>query len=188
MTAARLIKPTARLRKSHESFVAEFRRSGEEMVPWVLDEAVGKSFKKYVSWLESASLGKNLPEGYVANSTFWLIDAHDEIVAVSNIRCELTESLLMLGGHIGYGVRSSARRKGYGTEILRQSLVEARLMGIGDMRITCDKENPGSARVIIKNGGELDEEEYMQERGCVVQRYWIRRSPAMSGSTRRTQL
>ncbi len=174
MTTARLIKPTLRLRKSHESFVAEFRRSGEEMVPWVLDEVVGKSFKKYVAWLESAAQGRNLPEGYVANSTFWLVDACDEIVAVSNIRCELTESLRQLGGHIGYGVRPSARRKGHATEILRLSLVEARLMGIGDMRITCDKENPGSARAIVRNGGELDEEEYMEERGCVVQRYWIR--------------
>jgi len=173
MTTARLIKPTIRLRNSHESFVAEFRRSGEEMVPWVLDRA-GKNFGQYVAWLESASQGIGLPEGFVANSTFWLVDSHDEIVAISNIRSELTEDLIKLGGHIGYGVRSSARRKGYATEILRQSLVEARLMGIGDMRVTCDKDNLGSSRAIVKNGGQLDEEEYMEERGCIVQRYWIR--------------
>jgi predicted acetyltransferase len=174
MTAARLIKPTSRLRKSHESFIAEFRRSGEELVPWVLDKA-GKNFEDYVAWLESAALGIGLPEGYVANSTFWLVDAHDEIVAISNLRCELSDSLMKLGGHIGYGVRSSARRKGYATEIIRQSLIEARLLGIGDMRVTCDKDNLGSSRAIVRNGGQLDEEEYREERGCIVQRYWIRR-------------
>ena len=108
------------------------------------------------------------------NSTFWLVDSHDEIVAVSNLRHELTADLMKLGGHIGYGVRPSARRKGYATEILRQTLAEAQKLGIGDIRITCDKDNLGSSRAIARNGGELDKEEYMEERGCIVKRYWIR--------------
>ena len=77
------------------------------------------------------------------------------------------------GGHIGYGVRPSVRRRGYATEILRLSLVEARSIGIGDVRLTCDQENIASAKSIIKNGGVLDEEAYMAEHGHVVQRYWI---------------
>jgi predicted acetyltransferase len=173
MTTAQLIKPTIRLRKSHESFVAEFRKSGEEVIPWVLDRA-GKSFRKYIDWLELISQGIGLPEDFVPSSTFWLIDSNDEIVAIANLRHELTEDLLKLGGHIGYSVRSSARRKGYATELLRQSLHEARLLGIGDLRVTCDKENLGSSMTIVRNGGQLDEEEYMPERGCIVQRYWIR--------------
>jgi predicted acetyltransferase len=172
MTTTQLIKPTMRLRKSHESFVAEFRKSGEEVVPWVLDR-VGKSFSKYITWLELNSQGVGLPEGYVPNSTFWLVDSNDEIVAIANLRHELTEDLMKLGGHIGYGVRSSVRRKGYATEILKQSLQEARLLGIGNLRVTCEKENLGSSRAIVRNGGQLDDEEYMPERGCVVQRYWI---------------
>ena len=66
-----------------------------------------------------------LPEGHVPSSTFWLLDDADEIVAVSNLRHSLTAFLSSYGGHIGYGVRPSARRRGHATDILRRTLIEA---------------------------------------------------------------
>ena len=168
-----LMKPTAELQQSHASFIAEFRDNGEELVPWVLDE-VTDNFEEYVFWLASASQGVNLAKGHVSHSTFWLADGDNEIVGVANIRHELTDALMKFGGHIGYGVRPSARRRGYATEILRLCLVEARLIGIGDVRVTCDQANIASAKTIVKNGGVLDEEGYMAKHGHVVQRYWIR--------------
>jgi len=158
---------------SHESFIAEFLDKDEELVPWVLAE-VTDNFEDYISWLGLSSQGVNLPPGHVAHSTFWLLDSDNEIVGVSNIRHELTDALVKFGGHIGYGVRPSARRRGYATEILRLSLAEARAIGIGHVRLTCDQDNIASAKTIIKNGGVLDEVEYMSEHGHVVQRYWIK--------------
>jgi predicted acetyltransferase len=172
MFKPRLVKPTAELRPSHESMVREFRDHGEVLVPWVLDE-VTHDFEDYISWLASASQGVNLPSGHVAHSTFWLVDGDNQIVGVSNIRHELTDALMNFGGHIGYGVRPSARRRGYATEILRLSLVKARAIGIADLRLTCDQDNVASTKTIIKNGGVLDEEVYMAEHGHIVQRYWI---------------
>jgi predicted acetyltransferase len=145
-------------------------------VPWVLDE-VANDFSAYVAWLDKNSQGMDLPRGFVPNSTFWLVDSDDEIVGATNIRHTLTEVLLSFGGHIGYGVRPSAREQGYATEILRLSLIEARLIGIRAARLTCDKRNIASVKTITRNGGILDSEAYMDEHRCVIQRYWIHEAP-----------
>ena len=38
--------------------------------------------------------------------------------------------------------------------------------------MTCDKDNVGSAKSIVRNGGVL-ENEFVNEDGNVEQRYWI---------------
>jgi len=92
---------------------------------------------------------------------------------VSNLRHRLNPALLLHGGHIGYGIRPSTRRKGLGREILGQTLAFARQLGLGRVLVTCAKENAGSARIIVANGGALHSEEFIPERGEIVQRYWI---------------
>lgn len=174
MSSSRLIKPSPRLEASHRSLIREFTDCGEKLVPWVLAE-VGDDFEKYVLRLDQNSNGVDLPPGFVPSTTFWLIDVSEEILAVSNLRHELTPLLLDYGGHIGFGVRPSARRRGHATEILRQTLIEARRLGIGDVLVTCDKDNIGSAKAILNNGGELWDERYMKEHSCSLQRYWVRR-------------
>ena len=118
--------------------------------------------------------GLGLLPAFVPHSTFWLVDGAEEIVAVSNLRHELNESLLAHGGHVGYGVRPSKRGRGYATELLRQTLVEARKLGIQRALVTCDKLNPASAKVIQKNGGELEDEPFVPELRKTVSRYWVR--------------
>ena len=48
------------------------------------------------------------------------------------------------------------RRRGYATEILRQSLVVARAAGVDRVLVTCDDDNLGSIAVIERCGGRLD--------------------------------
>lgn len=51
---------------------------------------------------------------FVPNKTFFLIRCEDnKIVGMINIRLELNEKLKNSGGHIGYSVRPTERRKGY---------------------------------------------------------------------------
>lgn len=171
--SVRLIGPNPALEASHASLVEEMQASDEELVPWVLAEKRA-TFAAYVTWLELSARGIDLPRGFVAHSTYWLVDAKQEILGVSNLRHHLTPTLTELGGHIGYGVRPSARRQGYATEMLRLSLIEARRIGIGPVRVTCARDNLASAKTILRNGGELDDERYLESVGHVVQRYWIR--------------
>jgi predicted acetyltransferase len=114
-----------------------------------------------------------LPEGFVPHTTFWLVRNDERVLAVSNLRHRLTPKLEKEGGHIGYGVRPSERQKGYGTRLLGETLVAAKARGISRALLTCAKTNLGSVQIILRNGGVLDSEEFLPERGEVVQRYWI---------------
>lgn len=172
MTTLRFIRPTVTLEASHATFLDEFLVAGETVHPWVVAEPYD-DFSDYVAMLEAASKGLGLPRDFVAHSTFWLVDAADEIVAVSNLRHELTKFLLDYGGHIGYGVRPSKRRLGYAGEILGRTLEAAKRSGIDRVRITCARDNVASARTILRNGGVLDDEAFVAERNEVISRYWI---------------
>ena len=84
----------------------------------------------------------------------------------------LNKRLLKTYGHIGYGVRPSDRRKGYATQMLAAALVICRGMGLERVLVSCDKKNIGSAKTIIKNGGQLTNE-FVDIDGSTVQQYWI---------------
>lgn len=166
------VAPRVDREASHQSLLAEFAAVGEPIVPWV-NAVPYETFERYVGMLRAAADGIDLPPGFVPHSTFWLLDHRGEIVAVSNLRHALTEDLLKYGGHIGYGVRPSARRKGYATAVLRGTLVEAAKRGLRKVRVTCDKENVASARTILRCGGTLEDEEFMRAHDAVISRYWI---------------
>ena len=108
----------------------------------------------------------------VPDSTFFCLDEERNIfVGAVNIRHYLNESLWLDGGHIGDGVRPSERRKGIATQMIHLALMECKKLGIENVLMVCDKENIGSAKSIIKNGGVLDNE--INVDGVVEQRYWI---------------
>lgn len=111
-------------------------------------------------------------DGFVPDSTFFCIDEQRNIiVGAVNIRLYLNEYLLLYGGHIGDGIRPSERRKGYATQMIGLALEECRKLGIKKILMVCDKDNIGSAKSIIKNGGILENE--LNENGKIKQRYWI---------------
>jgi predicted acetyltransferase len=76
-----------------------------------------------------------------------------ELVGRASLRFELNEFFAERGGHVGYGVAPTQRRKGYATEILRQSLIILRAEGVERVLVTCGSDNVASARTIEKNGG-----------------------------------
>ena len=153
-----------------KAFIDEFKKAGEELVPYSLNQK-DMDFTTYVTSLNDESLGKGIPENWVPASTYFLLDDNEQICGAVNIRHRLTDNLRIEGGHAGYGIKPSARNKGYGTEILRLALEKVRELGITEVLITCDKENIGSAKVIQNNGGILDSE--VEKDNTLFQRYWI---------------
>ena len=97
------------------------------------------------------------PDGKVPETTLWWVDG-DEYLGRLSIRHELTAPLREFGGHIGYVVRPSARRKGHAAAMLAAALPITGGLGIDPALLTCDADNEGSRRVIESNGGILEDQ------------------------------
>lgn len=166
----RLINPTESLEKKYLDMLLEWKQSGEELIPWSLNLDT-TNFNLMIKNLNGYRKGIDLPEGFVACSTYWLINKNDEILGAIEIRHKLNDFLLFRGGHIGYGIRPKERRKGYSTLMLSLALKQCEIIGISKILITCLKDNIGSVKTIIKNQGVLESEDI--DNGEIFQRYWI---------------
>ncbi len=119
------------------------------------------SYDEYRAWLvrrDDESRGVLDQSWKVPQTTYWLY-ANGAPVAIGKLRHRLTDRLLIEGGHIGYGVRASARGNGHATALLELMLQKARAMGIEKILITVREDNPASAKVAEKSGGALEKRE-----------------------------
>lgn len=134
--------------QSFRSAVQEFSR---ETPPWefAFDYDPAEEFNLYIDRVNSWPQGV---KGFVPSSYFVAI-TDGKIVGRVSIRHELNNFLKEYGGHVGYGIVPSERRKGYATEILRQSIELCRGLEIESIMISCDFDNDGSKKVIERNGG-----------------------------------
>ena len=177
-----LISPDIRFRRSFAVALGEFRAEGrgndndQSVIGRYLrgraDELGDEAFRGFVDAVRAERLEETpRPEGYVPDTELWWGEG-DEFLGRIGIRHRLTPALLEMGGHVGYDVRPSARRRGHATEMLRQALGVAQGLGIDPALITCDVGNVGSRAVIERNGGALED-----ERGGKL-RFWVPTGPA----------
>lgn len=164
-----LTVPTAHVRRSFAAAMDEFRSEGrgtaddgtvigrylrEHDGSWATDAA----FAMFVQAIRAEALEATpRPEGYVPDTELWWIEG-GEFLGRIGVRHRLTPMLLEVGGHIGYDVRPSARRRGHATAMLHGALRVARELGIDPALVTCDIENVASRRTIEGNGGILEDE------------------------------
>ncbi len=142
------------------------------MIPWVINKEPS-NFQSMIQFLLDSENSFNLPDKWVPGSTFWLVSENKKVIGVVNIRHRLTKELLNNGGHIGYGIRPSERRKGYATSLLSLSLEKAKELGIKKALVVCHQNNIGSKKTILKNGGSPDTD-YIEEDGNIIKRFWFK--------------
>lgn len=135
----------------------------------------GMPLRRYLEVLAEQERGIHLTPMLRVPSTFLFAFVGPRIVGRASIRHSLDAYLERLGGHIGYAVVPEFRRRGYATEILRQSLGIARekCSGIRRVLVTCDEDNVGSIRTIEKNGGVLESTITGPDLDKPKRRYWI---------------
>src|SRR5262249_1672769 len=150
------------------------RRSSPGTVPWPPRASsspwgTGRESRRPVSSRCKARIGR--AGGYVRGG--WRVaDGAGEVPAWPSLRSTLTARFTERAGHIGTGVLPQHRRRGYATEILRQSLIIARAAGVDRVLVICDQDNIGSRAVIESCGGVLDPV-VPGASGTAVLRFWI---------------
>lgn len=164
-----LVRPTTTVQASFLAAMAEFRAEGRGGP--ADDSMIGSEhrtygptwhtpdgFAAYVEALRADAYDDTpRPDWRVPCTTLWWVDGTDYLGRLA-IRHRLTEHLLEVGGHIGYDVRPTARRRGHATAMLREALPVAAGLGIEKALVTCDTGNVASRKVIESAGGVFEDE------------------------------
>ena len=174
LPTCRLVLPSAAWKDGFIDTLRELQAEGLYQDTDV--RAIRDHFDEWLGEWERARHESTVAPGMVPVTSYWLVaedGADARVVGRASVRHCLNEALLLWGGHIGYAIRPSERRKGYGTAALRLALAEARQLGLQNVLVTCDSDNVGSRRIIERNGGVLENEVTVPQLSKPKLRFWI---------------
>lgn len=168
MSAPFLAQPDILYRDSFLAGLQEFHAEGMHL-EWN-DEALAGHFENFVQSLRNRD--RIYTPEQVPDSTYWLI-VGGEFAGRVSVRHTLNDNLKRFGGHIGYEIRPSFRRRGYGRLIGQLGIEKARGLGLQRVLITCDDDNIASAKIIESLGGVLQDKIQNEGRPALTRRYWV---------------
>jgi predicted acetyltransferase len=186
MPRLKLIKPS----EEYAEQIAEYRREFLASMAYVkADQAHGlkkiagtswlEKFKNPLDWIKQCNLFESydtIPnKKYTTGTQYMSVSENsNKLIGMLAIRHELKgEEIINFGGHIGYSIRPSERRKGYAKEQLRLGLIKAKEHGLDRVLICCAETNEASKRTILANGGKFERKIYVEESKLWVDRYWV---------------
>lgn len=175
-TGRRLVEPTALFHtswlESRDEWGVGVHQDGAGL--WNAEDLDVETPEGFAAWLERLRRESDPtvpPAPGKVPATYWWVVEGDVYLGAITLRHTLNDFLLREGGHIGYGIRPSARGRGLATWALGEVLVKARAIGLTRVLLTCDDDNVASARTIERHGGRL--EDVRELSGGLKRRYWI---------------
>ena len=130
-----------------------------------------------MEYIEKCTLEENpetCPAALVPATQFMLVRKEDnKVLGFLQVRHRFNDYLSKFGGHIGYSVRPSERRKGYAKKMLKMALPFCREIGLDKVLITCADGNIGSEKTILANGGIYESTVYEPNGDRNLKRFWI---------------
>lgn len=179
-----IVRPDTRYQRSYLEAMDEFggaHRDGDGPLAQEADPTTGfegysftregladpAEFRRFVQVRRADELPATpRPSGWVPCTYLWVVEDEEYVGSVS-LRHELTEVLLRQGGHVGYSIRPSARRRGHASAALRQALELAAEMGLEQVLLCCAADNLASRTIIERAGGRYEDSRAGQRR------YWV---------------
>jgi len=172
-----LIFPTIDYKEQAKEMMEEARKYDADNPDIWAGYSSMEKYETYEDWLQKLEKDldfENIKPGRVPASTYFLLRKSDnKIVGIINIRFYLNDFLENYGGHIGYSVRATERRKGYGYKQLLLGLEKCLDIPINKVLITCRESNKGSAKIIEGCGGIYEDTRFYQAENDNFRRYWI---------------
>jgi len=151
-------------------YISEWETLNEKVIPSAARRE-GRSFSEMmIKWREDET---DIPvsKGFVPATLYFLTNESGRILGGIHFRHYLNERLRQDGGHIGYGVRKSERRKGYAREMLNLLLKKIKQLKIDKVMLSCDDDNIGSAKTIESCNGIMQDKVVFENE--LTRRYWI---------------
>lgn len=167
----KLIEPTMEYDKQIQAYRQEFLKLGDS----IHGSSSLRKFKRTQDWIDYVKSLKKTEISPMVPSTQYIYvrESDGKIIGTIQIRHYFNEYLEKYGGHIGYSVCPSERRKGYATQMLKEVLLKCKALGINKILISCVTDNEGSRKTIMNNGGVYESTVYEPEENIYLERYWI---------------
>ncbi|WP_296880452.1 GNAT family N-acetyltransferase [Thomasclavelia sp.] len=169
---AKLVYPQKEHEQMIKAYIQECYDHGEMYINGDGGCHLESDYQKWLKRQKQDHLGINLKENFVPATTYFYLEG-DKIIGTINIRHCLNDFLLKQGGHIGYSILPSMRKKGYATAMLKEAIAFCKKWDIYPILITCNKENIASRKTIEKCGGKLENEYFNQTTKETRLRFWI---------------
>jgi len=158
--------------ENYIDYISEWELQKEKVIPSA-SRRDGHSFSEMMNKWKEDETDIPISKGFVPATLYFLTDNNGRILGGIHFRHYLNERLYQNGGHIGYGVRKSERRKGYAQEMLKLLIEKIKELDseIDKVMITCDNDNVGSAKTIEGCNGIMQDKVVFENE--LTRRYWI---------------